>query len=126
MHTRTPTDHSMTTQNVYILPSDDDNTSRESLSTQSFSSQDGSISPPQRTSSPIFNTGPVATPHPKPIRNTFRVLTVNFQSIKAKRTSLLLSEVNPDIVTGSETGCIKGSMTEKYSQIATISLHERI
>ena len=42
----------------------------------------------------------VAAPHLKPNRNTFRALTVNFQSIKAKRTSfwMLLSEVNLDIV----------------------------
>ena len=52
----------------------------------------------------------MATPHPKPNRSTFRVLTVNFQSTKAKRTSLwlLLSEANPDIVIRSETWLHEG------------------
>ena len=44
----------MTTQTVYSLLRDDDNTSRESLSSQSFSSHDGSISLPLRTSSPTL------------------------------------------------------------------------
>ena len=52
----------------------------------------------------------MTTSHSKPTRNPFRVLTVNFQSIKAKRTSfwLLVSEVNPDIVIGSETWLYEG------------------
>ena len=71
-------------------------TSTGSSYCSSFESQIGS---PLHTSSP--NRG---NPRP-PLQNTMRILVINFQSIRAKKTPfwLLLTECNPDIIIGSET-----------------------
>ena len=100
---------SLPTQNTYSQLSDGDS-HQDSLSSpqpsctssESFSSLDSSIGIPQHTSSP---NKPSQTASVKPCQNTLRVLTVNFQSMKAKKTSfwLLLTETNPDIVIGCET-----------------------
>ena len=100
---------SLPTQNTYSKLSDGDS-HQDSLSSpqppctslESFSSLDSSIVIPQHTSSP---NKPSQTASVKPHQNTLQVLTVNFQSMKAKKTSfwLLLTETNPDIVIGCET-----------------------
>ena len=97
------------TQNTYSQLSDGDS-HQDSLSSphpsctlsESFSSLDSSIGIPQHTSSPNKLSQRASV---KPRQNTLRVLTVNFQSMKTKKTSfwLLLTETNPDSVIGCET-----------------------
>ena len=105
---------SIATENSYSSLSEDEAHQNDpespvlSTSSQSFSSLDSSIGNPQHMSSPrgpltsTCNTAPVTA---RPRHDMLRVLTVNFQSIKAKKTPfwLLLEETNPDIVIGCET-----------------------
>ena len=51
-----------------------------------------------------------SNPRP-PLQNTMRILVINFQSIRAKKTPfwLLLTECNPDIIIGSETWLSPGN-----------------
>ena len=105
---------SIATENSYSRLSEDEAHQNDpespvlSTSSHSFSSLDSSIGNPQHKSSPrgpltsACNTAPVTA---RPLHDMLRVLTVNFQSIKAKKTPfwLLLEETNSDIVIGCET-----------------------
>ena len=103
---------SVATDNSYSILSDEPASQASSHSpthsSHSFTSLDSSIGSPMHASSPVRVNHQPGILQPK--QNTFRVLTINFQSIRAKRSSfwLLLSEADPDIIIGCETWLHKG------------------
>ena len=94
---------SIATENTYSLLSEDPVSPTHS----SYSSFSAVASPgsPQHASSPIRPRG-----RKQPDRQVFRILVVNFQSIRAKRTSfwLTVEESDPDIIIGCETWLYPG------------------
>ena len=103
---RTENSYSILSSNADIQtePSNITSPLNQSSALYSFNSPTSSIGPPQHTSSP--HSAPHRQDNVQSIKaNTFRVLTVNFQSMRAKKTAfwLLLTESSPDIIIGSET-----------------------
>jgi hypothetical protein len=103
---------SLATENSYSILSDVPGKQTTSpslgslLSPNSYSSisLDNSIGSPQHTSSPLKPSQ--NQPHrPDKRKNTMRIMTVNLQSLRAKRSTfwLLLTESDPDIIIGCET-----------------------
>lgn len=76
-----------------------------SSSSTSFSSMNSSIGSPMHMSSPLRNTR-----QEKRLLSSFRVMIVNFQSLRAKKSDfwLLLQEIEPDIIIGNETWLHQG------------------
>ena len=100
---------SIATENTYSILSDAPPTPDHTASSvsHSLSTTTSSFGSPQHTSSPIR---PIGSKNKIPELTNFRVLVINFQSLRAKRTSfwLLLEETNPDIIIGSETWLYPG------------------
>ena len=94
---------SIETENSYSILSCNSHGKPESpITGHSFSSLDSSIGSPQHASSPA-KTKP--STYRNDTRSSFRILTINFQSMRAKKDAfwLLLKEADPDIIIGSET-----------------------
>ena len=88
--------------NPNLLASDSPQPARPSLSTTRTS-----INSPSGSSigSPIHTSSPNKANPRLQLQNTMRILVINFQSIRAKKTPfrLLMIECNPDLIIGSET-----------------------
>ena len=100
---------SIATENTYsvLSPSLDAVRSPESTSTDSLSSLDSPIGSPKHSSSPLRSG---AQPNSSCGGSSLRVLSLNFQIMRAKSTPfwLLLEEANPDAIIGSETWLHQG------------------
>ena len=62
-----------------------------------------SIGTPQLASSPIKTNAKHQHQHPTDKESSFHVLTLNYQSIRAKHLWLLLEEADPGTIIGCET-----------------------
>ena len=119
---------SVATENTYSILSDVPPTlDSTDTSCHSFSTTSSLIGSPQHASSPIHPSRRKGT---RPMQNTFRILVVNFQSLRAKRSSfwLLLQETNPDIIIGSETWLYPGIYEREVLPVGyhTIARRDRV
>ena len=92
---------SIATENTYSILTDTPATPDSNVSSTSFYSEGTSFGSPQLSSSPKAQPPPSTKSKE---HDTFRILAINFQSLRAKRTSFwLLDELKPDIIIGNET-----------------------